>query len=460
MQWLQPLWLLGLTVPLALLLLALWPGRPVDVPTGALHLWRALASRTSGERRRLRPPLPLALIALAIAAALLALARPVQVAAAPPERWEVVLDLSPSCLLPLAPEDPASPRRIERALEGWEAFAERRSRALEPLGRGFDVLWHVAAGPDGPLAPVEASGGSPPPAVRALLAAGAPGPEPDWARFDRPGVVWLTDHPRPAQHAARFCSGGPAVPGPIGEGDGALVALAADGALTPGPPALPGALVLRGALPEPIAALAELWAEARGLARGGALPARLTLVGPEPAAASAADAPLGPFLAVERDGWRGRVRFPLEPPARAAHAEAWLLAAGEPAVSFQPAVAHGRGGGRVDVHVAVLEVDAAGSGSFAASFGALLDAALAPDPRVVPYAERRAAGEPSFDAPASATSTGRAPGAAANAEPRRELAPWLGGAAAALAALGLALGAPRRRRPLTGPLTGPGAPAR
>ncbi len=429
MQWLHPLWFVGLTVPALLLLLALWPGRPAEVATGALHLWRSLAAAQSSERERPRPPLALVLIALAIALAVLALARPVVWPAAPPERFEVVLDTSPSCLLPHAPTDPASPRRIELALAAWAEFAARRAAELARAGRTLEVLWHAAD----LAAPLLASGAAPPEEVRALLAGGVPGPEPEWERFDRPGVVWLSDRARSAAHAAVCASGGPLVPGPIGEDGGRLVSLQQDGALALGPPVAPGALVRTGALPAPIAALAQLWAEERGLALDApGVTARLVVAGP----AAAAAAELGPLWPVARDGWSGRARFPRDVPGPASGAgEAWLDAGERPAVEVAR--------GRVTVHIAELEIDG-DSARFAASFAAALDAALAPDPRVVPYAERRAAGEPSAELP----STEGAPAARVAA---KEYAPWCGALAAALAAAGLALGARGRRGAVTVP---------
>jgi len=425
--WLRPEWLFALAVPLALLLTAALPARPVEVPVGAIAVWRRLAEHTRGERTRRRPPLALLCVVAALVGAVLALARPVTSSAASVERWQVVVDTSPSCTLPW--NGTTSPRLVVAA-EALAAWARERSAALALT---LEFEWS-APGHD---APRIVTVSELPSAARALVGrlleagGGARSGEPDWVLYDRGGVLWLTDCVRVAHLAGVFASGGAAVPGAIGEDAGRAIVWGADGALAVGDVVPNGSFVLQGAVPAELALVAELFAAERRLelvqgAANPAAPPRLTLRAPvEDEGATSERTRIG------RDGWRARAR-PALAPALAEDlgaASAWLTdSRGQVWCREAP--------GLVAVGMLELDVEAGGEAAFAASWAALFDGALLPFPGNVPYAERQACGATVVRPPAPAALP-------PHSGEHRERAPWLGACAALAAFLALVLRARR-----------------
>ena len=238
----------GLLVLLAIPL-AWWLARRFDVPrtrpTGAVALWREVATAELSAARRRRLPPGLAWLTLALAAGALALAGP---RGGPMSvGWTLVVDRSPSMYLPLDPSRPQEGTRLEAAL----------ARAA-PLVAGGERRWVSPGEPTQRGVDAPAAWRSPPAQARAA---------PDWSSWDRPDVLWVTDAEPPVErrHAGLAASGGAAVPGGIGglghrvrRWDGAQLVEIED-------PAGERRVVIDAALPPPVAAIARAWAEARGL---------------------------------------------------------------------------------------------------------------------------------------------------------------------------------------------------
>lgn len=414
LSWLHPAWFVALVVPLALLLVTQLPARPIDVPIATIRLWQRLAARAEGERRRRRPPLELLCVALALTAAILALARPVQSRGATRERWLVIVDRSPSLALP---HGAGTQTRLDVALAALLAWAEGRVRACE-----LELEWRAA---DWPAPRVTAGSAMPDDLVAALhRAPAAPYAAPEWASHDRVGVLWLTDDAPPAERAGVFASGGAAVPGPVGEDEGRYLVWDGADALTPGDRVPTGAVVLTGVAPEVVDAFVAHYAAERGLAferapRGERAPAaslRLEVRGP---ARTAGDPAPAASVGLGRSGWRARTT-PGED-VSAPELDPWL-------VDDVGAVRVRVGRGRVAHDLGALALEPGVDAAFAASWAELFDGALLPSPGCVPWLERAAAGAPRVSAPKDA------PPPVTDVE-RRERAPLLG-ALAACAALG------------------------
>lgn len=276
----RPWALLGLGLPLLLLLLARLPGRPTRLATGTLELWRqvavARARAAAGPRPRIPPSIWL--LALALASAVVALAGPRPLAPPLAREWRFVVDRGPSLYLPGGRahfEEPfdaklpatAGAPRLELALERASREARRH------LAAGDRVRWSDPSAAGAPSHPGEQAPRAwlePPPIPRAA---------PDWARFDAPGVIWVTDRaPQgPRAHAGLIAAGGPPVPGPVAalgttrlDWDGARL-VEVEGGLPQ------GSLGLDPRLPPELVELAGYYADSRGLARDGPGPRALEL---------------------------------------------------------------------------------------------------------------------------------------------------------------------------------------
>jgi hypothetical protein len=421
--WLRPEWLYALAVPFALLLTAALPARPVDVPVGAIALWRRIAANTRGERRRRRPPLELLCVVVALVGAVLALARPVTSSAASVERWQVVVDTSPSCALPW--NGGPSPRLVVAA-EALAAWAHERSATL---GRTIEFEWLA----HGEVWPRRMGAADLPNAAAALLG-GVAGVaverhdgEPDWLQHDRGGVLWLTDCVRHANLAGVFASGGAAVPGPIGEDAGRAIVWGPDGTLALGDVVSRGSFVLQGAVPLELTRIAELFGEERRLelvrvGAGSAASPRLTLRGPSDVDTTPEGA-RSEWVPVGRDGWRARARGSRAPTVGSDTTTAWLA-------DSRGRVWCGSARGLVAVDFVELAVEPGCEAAFAASWAALFDGALLPPAGCVPYDERQACGSTVVRPPATDALPPRM-------DERRERAPWLGTLAALAAGLAL-----------------------
>jgi hypothetical protein len=353
----------------AFLVLVRLAARPPEVVIGTLELWEELPRATRGTRTLRRLPAWTFVVALALLFGALAWSGPRVVRGAEPRTWTCVVDTSPSMHLPLG-----DGTRLDAALARAGAWLARELR------RGERVRWLASERPGLELRRDEL----PPPAWRTSRAGDER--EPEWERFDRAGVLWITDRAPSAarERAGLFASGGEAVPGWV----------AADGrervrwdgrALVREPGGVAPLLVLREpagrALPPVLARVLTAWSEARGwtLARQGS-GAGLEL---ELAAEVGAHE-----LELGRDGWSALGRGGLRARARA-EGEDWLL--GRDRAGALHALVRARPG-HVLVGLAELGEPRGDPAAFALSFGRLLDRyALAPE-GVVSLAERVAAG--------------------------------------------------------------------
>ncbi len=389
-------WALGLLLaPLVLLLLARRPGRPRPIATGTLEIWRAVAAQHAPARGA-RPRIPPSVWWLAAALALgsLALSGPSARSVPPARVWTFVVDGSPSMFLAAGRErfdapfdaegllDPtrrAGPTRLELAL----GRAAELARELE--ARGDRVRWSAPG-----VGAERVFEGARVPGELARAPASAGG-EPDWARRDRAGCVWVTDREpdAPRTRAGLVASGGPAVPGPIAALGTTRLDWDGEGWVE-----VPGAaprLALRvdPRLPAELRELGAFYADSRGLELGGAGPLALVIE----AHGEGPDVPVA--AAREGFGLVGRAAASGVPPGSEA-SEAWLRS-GSPEelvlVASEP--------GRVRVALRALERFSGDPAAFPVAFAALLDrGALAP-PGVVALGERRSAGPARFDPPAA-----------------------------------------------------------
>lgn len=242
-----PLALAGLVVPLVVAWLAARRQRAPEEPTGTVELWRNVASQAvSPVERRTRPPLALWLLVAALVAGVLAFSGPKFGPAGGALPWRFVVDRSPSMYL-----DADGSTRLEVALEQltnelgtlegeWLAVSGRET--CEITSGGFPSRWKRA--PVGTWA------------------------NPEWATFDAPGTIWVTDRLPTNAPVSAGCSasGGPAVPG--------VVAVERQGRWT-----FDGRELVREELPEtelphvsidprlrssPLGRAFEAWAQARG----------------------------------------------------------------------------------------------------------------------------------------------------------------------------------------------------
>ena len=380
LEWTRPAGLWALALPLVLWLASLRRERPRPTPVGTFELWRALPAGVEGGRTRRRLPPGRALLILALVSGALALGGPRRTGPGVERTVRVVVDPSPSLFLTHtdgsgAPSGEGT--RLERALALLAgALGEARATTLE---------WQRPA----PLT-VESARSSPFPDAWHLPPR-LPRRAPRWERFDAPGTVWLTDRVPDAvpREAGVVASGGGPVPGPV-----ATVGtrwLDWDGEhLVERPGAPERRLVLEGALPEPVAAVARLWAAERGLATDGAGEVALRVVGPMVGPiVGAVDGEVVPAI-LARDGWSAGARVGRAPSrVEGAPLETWLAARveGEP----RPVVTAGPG--RVQVALEHLAEPRGEPAAFAVSWGRLLDRSLRPVDGVVSLAERGAAGD-------------------------------------------------------------------
>jgi hypothetical protein len=392
-EWTRPEWLWALALPLAVLVLARLRARAPALATGALELWSQVARERPDDARRVRGRVPPALwlVALALALGVLALAGPRAARAAAAPRWRVVVDRSPSMTLPAE-----GATRLERALLVAAPWIDARRRDGEPLD------WYAGdLAPDAPPAP------APP---RAPL---VPVAEPDWARWDAPGTLWISDRdPGVARaHAGLAAGGGAAVPGPVGargttriDWDGTQL-VEVERALEP-----PRVCVdaRAGPLPELLAELLDAWAATRGVRVDAPDPAQLARE------LAAAAFPRGAALwvrtsdrarerAVEaaRDGWSARGRAGSAARSADAHGalETWLAGRALDDAAPEELALVSAAPGRIEIAWSALDAPAGDPAAFAVSWAELFDRALLPAPGVVSLAEREAAGAPRFAAP-------------------------------------------------------------
>ncbi len=417
LEWARPWGAWALLLPILALVLAQLLRRPPERFSAALSLWRGAARRSpaTGARSRWRPPAAILWLALALLLGALALAGPRPRRAPGMRIFRAIVDRSPSMYL-REERGAGAAMRLERAVDRASEWMNAELREADR------VLW-IAPAPEG----AETHAGRTPPGgwTEAPL---APHPAPDWADWDLPGALWLTDaHPgsEPVR-AGLVQTGGAAAPGPVGlvRGPGGAARLVWDGERVREEPAAdpPDGVWIEEDLCRPIRELAGIWASDRGLG----------LVS-EPAAAEVLRITAGvgageavPAV-VARDGWRLSAR--LAGPAAANDARAgamrtWVAADGgspRPAVSWCA--------GRVDVGL-VGEGEVLGDpAAFAVSWAELFDEAALGDPLAVPLAERLAAGDPSFRPPAEPPKQGAAARRAAVPDP------WLALAAALAAAV-------------------------
>lgn len=353
--------------------------RPPQAVTGTLALWRALPEARAGRVGRARFPAWALLAALALTLGALAWLGPRPRGLRAPRAWTAVVDRSPSMGLALA-----DGTRLAHALAAAEAWL---AEALEP---GETVRW-ISPG----RAPLVLALGLRPPAE--WLA--GDGPEPDWAVFDAPGTLWITDRepPDPRRAAGLFASGGPAVPGPIAlegsasvwweEGRLALRARAVAPAVRIVEPA-------GTALPEVLEGVLRAWCEARGHALVRA-PAPDTLLEVALAPGPAAEE----LLRFGRDGWRATGRAAaLAPVPAGGEAEDWLEAT---AADGAPRVLVRARPGRLDVALHDFAPPEGDPAAFALSCARLFERSCRLPRDVVPLAERAEAGAALGVAPAA-----------------------------------------------------------
>ncbi len=375
LEWTRPWGLGALVLPLLVLLLSLRRELPRPLSVGTFALWAELPDEVGVERRRRRIPLGRALLLLALTLAALALAGPRRRSVEPPRTLEVVVDPSPSMFL----TDSSGSTRLARAVGELEERldAEVTLEWIRPRAGGeeratgaFPAAWHEPPYParEGPL----------------------------WQRFDRPGLLWLTDRAPEEEplHGGLVASGGPAVPGPVATAGERWLHWTGT-AIEERPGAPRRAVLLDGPLPEPIVSVVEIWARERGFALGAeALPVALEV-------ARHAAGPREP-LTVGRDGWSAEAsvhRAPVE--EEGAALETWL-AVPAPGGRALPVVTWRAG--RVVLALESLAEPEGDPAAFAVSWSELLDAALLPPPGVVSRTERADAGPPVYRAPSPASS--------------------------------------------------------
>jgi hypothetical protein len=371
----EPAWLLALLLPIALLLGARAFVRPERLATGTLEIWRRVAGERApaSPRRRRRIPPAVLLLALGLALGAVALARPRFSTSSARRSFRLLVDGSPSMDLALG-------------------SGTRRDRA-EAMARA----WISREFPDAGL-------------VR-VVRPGRLGLE-----DDVDGAIWITDRapsPPPA-HAGWFASGGPAVPGPVAvdgttrfDWDGKDLVAVADG--TPR-----RTIVVRGALPKPVAGVLEAWASARGAMVGTTDPAALAVVGAGTGAPVRAEA--------SRDGWSAAIEITASAPDSDADGplEAWIAdPSGRKLLSF--------GAGRVHCPWSSMEDPRGDPAAFAVSWASLFDRAVLPPPGIVALADRASSGTEA-SSPPSAGSTPAGP------LPRNLLPAYLAAAACLCAA--------------------------
>jgi hypothetical protein len=404
----RPWALVLLAFPIALLLLVRLRARPEEDATGTLEIWRraALDAPTSAARKRRRVPPAIWVLCASLCCAAIAVAGPRS--SAETESVLVVVDRSPSMYLRdgdgtrldsavamahewLSGHDPESVH--------WIAPPSRPIPRDTPEFKFTHLSADPTAGIDLPAAWKQAPEGE--------------WSEPEFEAYDRPGCLWISDHlPTVEPHDAGYaCSGGPAVPGPVGAHDGHFVDW--DGTkLIETERRVGKRTVLAGdELPEPISRAVHAWAAARGLEvsmRSDDAHA-LRVMGRSYPAARFHDVVVG------RDGWRARVtgdgNAPLwmtDPPGLTALVplQPWLTdeAGGATWISERPGI--------VSIAFTKLEGIEGDPAAFAVSWGQLFDAAVLPPAGCMSVGERIAAGDTRtlhFGSPARSDTSSRWP---------------------------------------------------
>jgi hypothetical protein len=427
----RPWALVLLALPMALLLLVRLRARPEEDATGTLEIWRRAVqdAPTSAARNRRRiPPAVWALCAALICAAV-AIAGPHSAAEA--ESVLVVVDRSPSMYL-----RDGDGTRLDHAVamaHEWLAGHEPGSvRWIAPPSRPIPrdlpefkftrLSADSTVGVDLPGAWKQAPEGS--------------WEEPDFEAYDRPGCLWISDRlpsvePRDAGYS---CSGGRAVPGPVGVHDGHFVDWDGTKLVETGRAVAKQTVFAGDELPEPISRAVQVWAKARGFEFSKQ---------PDDTNAFrvlALGLPDARFhdVTVGRDGWSGRATgdgnallWMTDPPGFTALVplQPWLTDEIGSAtwVSERP--------GMVSVAFTKLERIEGDPAAFAVSWGQLLDSAVLSPAECVPLAERTAAGDTRtlhFGSPAISKTVSRWPA-------------WFAAAACALALVAAALSRPFRQ---------------
>jgi hypothetical protein len=426
----RPWALVLLALPIALLLLVRLRARPEEDATGTLEIWRRAAqdAATSAARKRRRIPPAVWTLCAALICAAVAIAGPRS--AGESESVLVVVDRSPSMYLRdgdgtrldnavamahewLAGHDPKSVR--------WIAPPSRPIPRGTPESKFIHESADPTVGVDLPAAWKQAPQGA--------------WEEPDFEAYDQPGCLWISDRlpsvePRDAGYS---CSGGRAVPGPVGLHDGHFVEWDGTKLVETDRSSPQKTVFAADELPETISRGVRVWAKARAFelskqpADTDALRI-LTLARPE---ARLHDVTVG------RDGWSGRVTgdgnamlWMTDPPAFTALVplQPWLTDETESAtwVSERPGI--------VSVAFTKLDHIEGDPAAFAVSWSRLFDAAAMLPAGCVPLDERIAAGDTRtlhFGSPAGSDTVSRWPA-------------WLGAAACALALLAAALSRPFR----------------
>ena len=402
----RPLALLLLLLPLALLVLVRLRARPEEHATGTLEIWRRAAAGAPHSAARTRRRIPPAIWILC--AALVCGA----VAAAGPRRMDarhdgllVVVDRSPSMYL-----HSGGATRLEHALaraRDWIGsvdharitWAAPPARAASPSGEdGFKIPdMEPATGPAMPEAWKQAPN--------------SPRGQPDFAAYDLPGCVWITDRAPDVLpvHAGYVCSGGEAVPGPIGVQDGHLVAWDGARMTATAEPVGPRMVTAVDELPELVVRAVSAWCAARGheLVREHRDSAALRIVG------RVARNVVSPEVVVGRDGWSARASVAGDAPAHLLDFQSqpvmvlpmqtWLAdeTGARAWVTHRP--------GHVSVALTSLDRLDGDPAAFAVSWASLFDACILLPPDCVPLGERLSAGEQAARAPRAAPSTRPAP---------------------------------------------------
>jgi hypothetical protein len=384
MEFAAPTLLALLVAPGIVLALAFAPRRPVRELTGTLALWRRAAQgeASSGSRRRFGPPLWLLVAVVGLVAWAVALADP-RGSAHEREEWLVLVDRRPRMLLP---HDSGRARLVV-------ALDAARARLLDERG-DVRVRWRSPG-----LEDLVTRASDPPPSARFSAAPAAARP-PDFEAHDGPGVLWLScDVPAqrgasdsgPTPTGAGFvASGGSEVPGFVAAGANTWTFWEADAFSEREAPTGTGTVVIGADVPELVADFARVFARTRGLE-----PVRAELAPPGPTGAvrlvverAAGGAPLADGAAlVDPDGRRiGTLADGRALGVDAAAIGIVAVRAVDPAGARSEPVA-----ALTDGHLRVAPGvwRAPDPEALALGLGALLDRALAPDPRLVPVAGRR-----------------------------------------------------------------------
>lgn len=371
-----PLGLFALGAAVVYLVFARHLVRTERLTVGSLELWREVAKVESRAADGGRITWRTLVLALGLGLLGLALAQPAWLVERPAREWTLVLGTGPAGDLPSG-----SRTRLEAAVAAGLAFARE-------AGAGDRFRWV------GPSVFEGAGGEAPGPEFLAEILAAGPR---SWARWDVEDALWLPvsgDAPEPLRAGVRRAAL-EAVPGPVARTDAGEWSWAGgdEDELVRVERGAEATVTVRGAAwapGEPMRAVAEAWAGARGarVVPWDELTTQpvLRLSGPVTGSGGAP-------VSAGRDGWLARVT----PGALAAGSglgmRPLLRAGGRSLASGAP--------GRVElgfVHLEDLEGDPA---AFAVSWAELFDALVLEPPGVVALPERRAA-QPLERAPAGA----------------------------------------------------------